>query len=188
MLAVEAQSGQTTWLQVSRPLVDPKNKVDTERLSVGAIGAFQTGTVYHRLMEDLIILVDSLSEANDFLSRKRMSASEQRAKQIENTSEMVAERLRFVRNKTQLMLPAIRLYKERALAQISATYNVIAEQDKEFMRQLGVDTRETTVATMKDSSAMKSISVVTMVFLPGTFLAVRNSSKSRYYFSDDVRC
>ena len=51
-------------------------------------------------------------------------------------------------------------------------YNFLADSNNELNRQLGIDTREIAEASMRDSSAMKSIAVLTMVFLPGTYLAV----------------
>ena len=39
-------------------------------------------------------------------------------------------------------------------------------------RDLAYDSRELAVAAKSDSNAMKSISIITMVFLPGTFVAV----------------
>ncbi|RYP01500.1 hypothetical protein DL764_006195 [Monosporascus ibericus] len=94
----------------------PGRIVDTEKLSKDALGVVQSATVYQRLMEDLVILTQLALESNCFL-RDLMT---QREGGIDVT-EMVDERLRFVLNKTQLMLPAVRTYKERANAQISAS-------------------------------------------------------------------
>jgi hypothetical protein len=40
---------------------------------------------------------------------------------------------------------------------------------------LAFDSREIAVASKRDSSAMKSISILTMTFLPATFVAVCSS-------------
>ena len=37
---------------------------------------------------------------------------------------------------------------------------------------LAADSRQIAAATKKDSSAMKTIALLTMIFLPGTFVAV----------------
>jgi hypothetical protein len=120
MLRIEATSGQTTWPVVGyagqpRQFELEPHKVDTKKLSKNALGVIQSATVYQRLMEDLLVLADSLVESNEvlrqFIQRDGCAFA---------TIHAIDERLRFLRNKTELMLPALRSYKERAHAQISA--------------------------------------------------------------------
>ncbi|KAF2193510.1 hypothetical protein K469DRAFT_237497 [Zopfia rhizophila CBS 207.26] len=171
MLSVEATSGQTRWPvvgyagQPGQSELKP-DKVNTKELSKDALGVVQSATVYQRLTEDLLVLADSLVESNEVLRQ-----FVQRDGCAFATIYAIDERLRFLRNKTELMLPALRSYKERAHAQMSAVYNLIAERNNEINQQLNIDTQEIAAASRKDSSAMKSVAVLTMAFLPGTFVA-----------------
>lgn len=120
MLSVEATSGQTRW-----PIVGyagelgqselKADKVNTKELSKDALGVVQSATIYQRLTEDLIILESSLLESNEVLRQFI-----ERDGWAFDTIHAIDERLRFLRNKTELMLPALRSFKERAHAQMSA--------------------------------------------------------------------
>ena len=54
-------------------------------------------------------------------------------------------------------------------------YNFIAQRDNQLSQSIGAHSREIAAATKMDSTAMKGIAVVTMLFLPGTFFAVRQT-------------
>lgn len=62
--------------------------------------------------------------------------------------------------------------KNRAMVQQSALFNLIAQQDQLLNLQVARDSRIIALESKKDSSSMKTIAVMTMVFLPGTFIAV----------------
>ena len=51
----------------------------------------------------------------------------------------------------------------------SQAFNTVAQHDSRIAVQIGK-------ATQVDSAAMKTISVLGLVFLPGTFICVRSSS------------
>ena len=53
--------------------------------------------------------------------------------------------------------------------------NRLALQNATVMREMAQDSREATVYTQQDSTDMRIIATVTLVFLPGTFTAVRTS-------------
>ncbi|CAN9403265.1 unnamed protein product [Alternaria alternata] len=54
--------------------------------------------------------------------------------------------------------------KERLQNEIALAYNMIAQRDSQVMTGLGE-------AARRDSGAMRTIAVVTMAFLPPTFLS-----------------
>ena len=56
-------------------------------------------------------------------------------------------------------------YKNRKDSTMSLVYNLVTQQDAANNIQLGIDMK-------KDSTSMNAITVLTMVFLPGTFTAV----------------
>ena len=51
-------------------------------------------------------------------------------------------------------------------------YNYMAQKGNMITIALAADSKEIAMATKKDSSAMKAIALLTMIFLPGTFVAV----------------
>ena len=52
-------------------------------------------------------------------------------------------------------------------------YNYIAQQEARFQRDMSTYSKRIAEASKRDSSAMKGIAILTMVFLPSTFVAVR---------------
>lgn len=54
-------------------------------------------------------------------------------------------------------------------------HNLIAQRDSLRNIEIGKDTKEVAAASKRDSSAMKTIAVLTMIFLPGTFVSVSHS-------------
>jgi hypothetical protein len=59
------------------------------------------------------------------------------------------------------------------MADLEKIYNFVAQRDSQINKAIGADSREIAAATKLDSTAMKGIAVVTMLFLPGTLIAVR---------------
>ena len=69
----------------------------------------------------------------------------------------------------------------RKLAQLLSTqlYNMIQRNDSEVQQSIAWDSKKLAEASIRDSSSMKAISVLTMVFLPSTAIAV--STKTAGY-------
>ena len=51
------------------------------------------------------------------------------------------------------------------------------QEDSSTSRSIAIDSRKLAEASTRDSSSMKAIAVLTMVFLPGTAVAVRAPQK-----------
>jgi len=60
-----------------------------------------------------------------------------------------------------------------ALAENSAAMTKASKEDSAAMRAIALETK-------RDSSAMKTIATLGMLFLPGTFVAVSSLSSSRF--------
>ncbi|KAH7323472.1 hypothetical protein BKA65DRAFT_69693 [Rhexocercosporidium sp. MPI-PUGE-AT-0058] len=54
---------------------------------------------------------------------------------------------------------------------MGAIYNIIAQRQNQINVDIAADSRKISAAAKRDSSAMKAIAIVTMLFLPGTFVA-----------------
>lgn len=50
---------------------------------------------------------------------------------------------------------------------------MISQQDSRINISIAEDSKKIAAAAKRDSSAMKTVSMLTLVFLPGTFVAVR---------------
>lgn len=61
--------------------------------------------------------------------------------------------------------------KQRVQVQIAALFHLIAQQDNAIAFDTARATRELAASSQEDSSAMKMLSIVAMVFLPGSFVA-----------------
>ncbi|KAI9795725.1 MAG: hypothetical protein M1835_005288 [Candelina submexicana] len=62
-------------------------------------------------------------------------------------------------------------YASKLQLQSSVLYNLIAQRDNRLNISVAADSRRIAAASKRDSSAMKTISVMTVVFLPGTYIA-----------------
>jgi hypothetical protein len=65
---------------------------------------------------------------------------------------------------------------ERASSQMSALFNMIAQRDQSLSIGIARDLRMLAVESQRDGSSMKTVAVMTMAFLPGTFVAVGNTA------------
>lgn len=76
-----------------------------------------------------------------------------------------------------------------ALVKASISMAEASSRDNEIMKELAADSRRIALTTQKDSAAMRVISIMTMVFLPGTFIAVgalaNTSSRGGSYPADE---
>ena len=70
----------------------------------------------------------------------------------------------------------------RISTQMSVLYNQIAQRDALVNLDIAKATREDSVIMIQDSNAMKTIAVLTTLFLPGTFIAVSLISNSSRLF------
>ncbi|KAI9729750.1 MAG: hypothetical protein M1834_006701 [Cirrosporium novae-zelandiae] len=96
---------------------------------------------------------------------------EMRKTRFHTGSERITECCKFLENVTETQMLHVTYLQERAKIQLSALFHLIAQRDQNQSIQLARDSRTLAEATKRDSQAMKTIAIVTMVFLPGTFMA-----------------
>lgn len=114
---------------------------------------------------------------------------------IEKAGSLLSERLVFLARKTWVLLGDIQFVEKRAQVQITAVgqpvfllkallltrfpllqvYNFLAQKDARVGQKLAADSSQIAQASKRDSSAMKGLAVLTMTFLPGTFISVTYS-------------
>ena len=61
------------------------------------------------------------------------------------------------------------------------TYSMIAQNDSRLNYSIASDSAQIAVASKRDSSAMKTVALITVLFLPGTFVAVRLLPSPLYF-------
>ncbi|KAF2677254.1 hypothetical protein K458DRAFT_162992 [Lentithecium fluviatile CBS 122367] len=94
------------------------------------------------------------------------------------TAQMFRERLEFVKE-TLMAAEQKCQYLERSIsAQVQTIYSLIAQKDNRLNHsatrascQIASDSRRIAILTRRDSTDMRIIAAVTLIFLPGTFVA-----------------
>ncbi|KAI2466348.1 hypothetical protein F4781DRAFT_406112 [Annulohypoxylon bovei var. microspora] len=105
-------------------------------------------------------------------------------------NELIVQQLDFISRTLDFALLRISHLTQRANVQATAINNLLAQRNNEMNRKLAESSTSIARDTRRDSLAMKSIAILTMVFLPGTFTATYFStpavaelkpSQSRYW-------
>jgi hypothetical protein len=91
----------------------------------------------------------------------------------------LTSRLRLMQNRISTLQQLSSSYineseclRERASIQLTALFNLISKKDRNLSIEIAKDSKTLAVESKRDSSSMKTLAVVTMVFLPRTFVAV----------------
>ncbi|KAF6741807.1 hypothetical protein DFP72DRAFT_1054673 [Ephemerocybe angulata] len=77
----------------------------------------------------------------------------------------------FLRSRTQIWHRWVRNWRERTNVRINLFLNLTAQRDSGTNSEIAVATADIAEETRKDSSSMITIAALTLVFLPGTFIA-----------------
>ncbi|KAJ9614633.1 hypothetical protein H2200_002770 [Cladophialophora chaetospira] len=85
--------------------------------------------------------------------------------------------------KLELLLPELEFQKRNIKSQSTVLFNLINQKDSRLNYSVARSSRQIAVTSKRDSSAMKTISILTLVFLPGTFVSAIFSTQI-FNFSD----
>jgi hypothetical protein len=187
LFSVETDSGQT-WAPVYDEFgLHPQGNCDDANITKRALGVIQMATAWESYAKAMLSDVESIQE---FVAHVNTLTPMRRRDVVRAEGKILDERLRFLGHKGKSVLWRLQYVTQRAQAQQNAVsihkfsfvslrtkrsvqiYNYIALKNNEVNSGLAYDSRELAVAGKRDNYAMKSISVITMVFLPGTFVAV----------------
>lgn len=69
-------------------------------------------------------------------------------------------------------------WQQKSLILVQGIFNLIAQQDQNTSIGIARDSKLLTAESKRDSTSMKVIAIVTMTYLPGTFVAVRYSTRT----------
>ncbi|KAF2877115.1 hypothetical protein BDV95DRAFT_138986 [Massariosphaeria phaeospora] len=86
-------------------------------------------------------------------------------------SEGLVHRIEFATNLYSTILMQSSILKSRVQNHINLTFSLIAQDENKISRSIAQESALIAAASKRDSAAMKTISVLTMVFLPPTFVA-----------------
>lgn len=194
LLGVENDMGQHTWL--SRPMGDPLKQDFGEKTRSLNSSSTSMGISTMRL-EALLLVLRGVEFHIQMMTKN--NRAEQQINQFEEAKEDLISNAAHLENLCQNMLLEANYQQQRAKTLITVVFNFLHQKDalvnigiaadskslaaastrdSAAMRVIAQATREDSetmkiiaIETKKDSSAMKTIAVLTMFFLPGTFIA-----------------
>jgi hypothetical protein len=163
MFQFEAMAGRTDVHIIIGGRIMKPEKVGHRDILKSARSILQLVMAWEYLSKSLLLEIDVL---NRFVDSLAAATNDNR---IKVCSEIIIERLRFVSLKGNEVLFVAQKVKDRVQMQLEAFSNVLALQNNETSLNIAASTRT-------DSAAMTSIALLTMAFLPSTFLAVSTLS------------
>ena len=129
---------------------------------------------------DLRIL-DFLEEVDLWIEKRDkvdVQASSERIELLRSWIQGTQSRIAFLDKRTEAQVQTLHsLISQRdnavsiQLAEASKTTAEASLRDNQSLKQLAEDSKNIAAATQKDSAAMRTIAIVTIIFLPGTFTA-----------------
>jgi len=87
------------------------------------------------------------------------------------TFECVKDRIEFLKERLRALESLIEIAVTEFQSLDTMLYHSINQKDSRLNYSIARDSKKIAAATRKDSSAMKTIAILTIIFLPGTFIA-----------------
>ena len=163
-----------------------------EVVTIRALGVVQIATYAETHAKALLVMIEAIMESIKSVTEATPHPNKTN---IEKAGSLLSERLVFLAHKTRVLLGDIQFVEKRAQVQITAVgqpafllkallltrlpllqvYNFLAQKDARVGQKLAADSSQIARASKRDSSAMRGLAVLTMVFLPGTFISVTYS-------------
>ncbi|KAL9124758.1 MAG: hypothetical protein Q9217_005942 [Psora testacea] len=149
VMDIEHSTGQHTWYNYDARDEKPKADVELSRAAHGL--RIQIATV-HRKIEVVLIWIELLQES---LTKDGENSSDR---------ESMLEWIQNINTQAKMAKLDAEWVAKRAENQVGAIYSLFAQRDN-------ITAQKISEATNRDSSAMKSLAVLSAVFFPGTFIA-----------------
>ncbi|KAF2183104.1 hypothetical protein K469DRAFT_751698 [Zopfia rhizophila CBS 207.26] len=167
LVDVETRSGQT-GAPLANPYYKSKKGKNFSIITKDALGVIQRATYSESHIKALLL---GLEAVQDSILHIKTENSKSRKADMEKAGHILKERLEFISHKTKVMLGNIQFIEKRGQAQLTAVFNYIAQRDARLGRKFAQYSGQIARASKRDSSAMKSIAILTVAFLPGTFIS-----------------
>ncbi|MCJ1243175.1 hypothetical protein MMC30_000372 [Trapelia coarctata] len=149
-------------------IVEPM-KIDfmsvTKRLNnmCGVLGQLELRAEYQRhQLQKMILYMDGLL---------KLPLDPRRKERILQISRPLEEHVEYLASRTESVMLSIRDKQQTARTQLAVVYNFMGQRDNKLNIEVARDSKSIAAESKRDSSSMKTIAVLTIVFLPGTFVA-----------------
>ncbi|KAI9869101.1 MAG: hypothetical protein M1813_002925 [Trichoglossum hirsutum] len=87
------------------------------------------------------------------------------------STDMLIRYIDFMINSRKNLFLRLQNLQRRSQTQLAFTYNFLAQRDNKLNIEVARDSKVLALASSRDSTAMKSVAILTIAFLPGTFVA-----------------
>ncbi|KAI1142076.1 hypothetical protein F5Y05DRAFT_369638 [Hypoxylon sp. FL0543] len=161
------QSGIKMFGENGMPI--PRGNCEDPNLSMAVLGISQKALAVEGYVRGHMLTATSIErELLEFPWQQIPSIDYDRVKE---QNDFILKQLGFIRRVLDFALLRVEHLKQRADVQATAITNLLAQRNNETNRRLAESSTSIARDTRRDSSAMKSIAILTMVFLPATFTA-----------------
>ncbi|KAI0109856.1 hypothetical protein F4814DRAFT_424759 [Daldinia grandis] len=166
----EFGSGQTGITMIGEDgMPMPRGNCEDPNLSVTVLGVAQHALAVEAYIKGQLLSVDLIkSEILAFPWQQSPSIDHDR---IKEQNELLVKQLDFISRTLDIALIRIDHLKQRTTVQATAIANLLAQRNNETNYRLAKSSTSIAHDTRRDSLAMKSIAILTMIFLPATFTA-----------------
>ncbi|KAI0387365.1 hypothetical protein F5Y04DRAFT_240042 [Hypomontagnella monticulosa] len=167
---VEIGSGQTGIMMFDVDgMAIPRGNCEDPNLPVAVLGVAQQALAVEAYAKGHILTVRLVkSELSSFPWQQLPESGRNR---ISEQNDMIVKHLDFITQTLEFALIRIGHLKQRADVQTTAITNLLAQRNNQTNRDLAESSTSIARDTRRDSAAMKSIAILTMIFLPATFTA-----------------
>ncbi|KAI1742082.1 hypothetical protein F4680DRAFT_412820 [Xylaria scruposa] len=163
---LEISSGQTDFKMVG---VEHLGRCDDPRLPVAILGVLRVVIAIKAYIKVHIITVNSIKHELEAFPWDMLPDSE-RAR-AEEQNKLIVKHLDWIITSMKINEVQVEHLRQRADVQATAINNILAQRDNETNRIMVEASTSIAHDTRRDSSAMKSIAILTLIFLPATFTA-----------------
>lgn len=179
LIGIETISGQTGAPAIGAPVIGAlraiRNEGDFLDMIKGILGVVQLTAAWQSHANGVILSIEVIKDGlfwiKDITPGSRKTA-------IDAVTQTLVEYLQLLSHMSKVMMGDLQYINSRGQAQTGAIYNLLAKQDNQFSQQIAAqsldlseDSRQIAAASKRDSSAMKGIAILTMVFLPGSYIS-----------------
>ncbi|KAL9633644.1 MAG: hypothetical protein Q9164_004579 [Protoblastenia rupestris] len=137
--------------------------------SYASLSAMMSGSATH--LAGIETTSGTLREILDALSEYQWPQDVERPEWAGKVVKEVDECVKVLRQRLKAQELKIRYLSRRADVQLTALFNLITQRETRLSISVAQDSRTLASVTKDDSTAMKALTAVTVVFLPGTFSA-----------------
>lgn len=198
--SLENETGQRFYIREDARQMDPL-ALDFSSIVTRLNGCSTLIRYLEKVADRNIIALNQMTESIDEITdstvhvhatthiRDSSAGLKRHAKFLLISNQNASSRLKYDQLGTQTQLNVVSLFKflmqGLVLSLSLQVYNFIAQRDNRLNVEVARDSKSIAIASKRDSSSMKTISILTMVFLPGTFVTVYGFHNRAFIFLPD---